>query len=243
MATLEDAPRADALASLQDRVGHRFADPTLLLRALTHRSYANEHPDAGRDNERLEFLGDAVLDLAVAEWLFAALPDQEEGVLTAAKARLVSEGALADIARWLELGRHLRLGRGEEQTGGREKPSLLADALEAVVAAVFLDAGYARAVAVVGAWMQDRAPKPARLARQPRDARSTLQELTQERWSVAPRYVIEGSSGPDHDLRFRARVEVPGGPPAHGEGSSKKAAKRAAAKVMLDRLVKAGRRD
>ncbi len=225
-----------SLEALQERIGHRFQNTDLLVRALIHRSYANERPEVGGDNERLEFLGDAVLDLIVAAWLFGDLPDAEEGRLTATKASLVKEETLARLARRLGLGEYLMLGRGETQAGGRRKPSILSDAVEAIVAAIYLDAGIAAADACVRSWLKTLHPDVGPVSEAGLDPRSRLQELAHRSFGRTPSYTIESVCGPDHDAWFRARVELPKLGPAYGEGRSKKDAKKAAAEKMLAAL-------
>jgi ribonuclease III len=225
-----------SLEALQERLGHRFKDGAMLMRALVHRSYANERPETGGDNERLEFLGDAVLDLVVADWLFHELPDAGEGRLTSTKASMVKETTLARLARKLDLGEHLLLGRGETQAGGRRKPSILADTVEAIVAAIYLDAGIDEADRCIRAWLSELHPDVGPVVEAGPDPRSRLQEIAHRRFGRTPAYAIEGVSGPDHDASFRARVELPGVEPAYGEGKSKKDAKRAAAEEMLGQI-------
>ena len=225
-----------SLEALQERIGHSFNNVDLLVRALIHRSYANERSEVGGDNERLEFLGDAVLDLIVASWLFDELPDAGEGRLTATKATLVKEETLARLARELGLGEFLMLGRGETLAGGRRKPSIMADTVEAIVAAIYLDAGIEATDVCVRAWLSELHPGVGPVVEAGPDPRSYLQELAHQRFGRTPTYAIESVSGPDHDAWFRARVELPEVEPAHGEGRSKKDAKRAAAEEMLSVL-------
>ncbi len=168
----------DALARFQQQLGHRFQDPTLLETALTHRSFAHEH-DLGQTYERLEFLGDAVLGLISADYLFERYPEEAEGKLSQLKSYIVSEPVLARHAAALELGELLRLGVGEERSGGRQKRSLLADALEAVFGAVFLDSGLEAAQRVLRPLLQEALD--VRLGRAERDAKTALQELAQAR--------------------------------------------------------------
>ncbi len=227
---------AEELELIERRLGYTFEDPSLLERGLTHSSWANEAGGNARDNERLEFLGDAVLELIVARWLFDDHPEAPEGVLTATRAYLVQEDSLAAVALRLDLGPHLRLGRGEELTGGRTKPSLLADAVEAVIAAIYLDGGFAVAESCVKRWLRG-AHASLEAARTPiRDPRTELQERVQAAHGQTPRYRIVGRSGPDHAAVYRAEVEVPGLLPARGEGPSKKEAKRDAARALLERM-------
>jgi ribonuclease-3 len=208
--------------------GYAFADSTLLARALTHRSAGSPH------NERLEFLGDSLVNLFVAEALFRHWPKADEGTLTRARAELVRESALAGLARGLELGARLRMGPGEMKTGGHRRDSILADALEAVVAAIYLDAGYAACRTVVLPWfdaMIAALPEPARLGK---DAKTRLQEWLQARQKPLPVYELLGESGDDHAKTFHVRCRL--GDPRHeaeGEGGSRRAAEQAAAEAIL----------
>lgn len=220
------------LSDLEEALGYRFEDTEILLQALTHSSYASENPGTGF-NERFEFLGDAVLGLAVTEFLFAAYPELPEGQMAKIRAATVSGNELSTVARSLGLGQHLRLGRGEEATGGREKDSILADAMEALIAAVHLDGGFPEARSVVlGLWekrVRAKANAPGKL-----DYKTRLQELLapdQRR----PEYLVEGS-GPDHARMFEAVVEVDGEEWGRGTGRSKKEAEQNAAREALSRL-------
>lgn len=221
----------------QQVVGYTFHQPDLLRTALTHRSYLNEHPEETEDYERLEFLGDAVLDLVVAEHLFHALPDWPEGDLTFLRAALVRAEQLAEYARQLGLGNVLRLGRGMEMSGGRDHTAILADAFEAVVGAIYLDGG----LDAVRTWLLDRFIAPTVAATQRsgnarRDPKSRLQEAVQARYNITPRYAIVGQSGPEHDRRFTAEVRIGDEVWGVGEGRSKQEATLAAAEAALRRL-------
>lgn len=237
-----DAEAARAMASgdweamrraVGARLGHDFASPELLRDALTHRSFRNERPqEAPADNERLEFLGDAVLGAGVAFLLHEAFPEAREGELTRRRAELVSEGGLLTVAEDLALGAALRLGRGEARSGGRQKPRLLASAVEACLGAVYLDGGPEAALAVVRGLFGER----VLTASARRDAKSRLQELVQGRRKTTPRYVHLTARGPDHARVFEAAVEVDGEEVARGEGRSKADAERAAAVAALERL-------
>lgn len=233
------------LEALQERVGHRFGRVALLERAMTHRSYVNETSvqasngsaaalPAG-DNQRLEFLGDAVLGLVVAHELFVRDRQVQEGALSTRKARVVCEATLADAARRLDLGRHLRLGRGEHGSGGRDKDSVLADVFEALLAAIYLDAGLeaARAlvVAQLGEALDDERQAPA-----PVDYKSQLQTLVQRDKAVQPEYRIVDEHGPDHAREFVAQVRVDGEALGVGRGRSKKMAEQQAAQLALQAL-------
>lgn len=224
----------DAHEALEQLLGHRFGDRQLLIRALTHRSYANEHGGDLLDNERLEFLGDAVVGLAVGGELMRRYPERREGELSVLRAQLVSESGLARAARRIDLGRFLRLGRGEEQTGGRDKPSLLSDAFEALCAAIFLDAGFdAAALRVLELLAEGLAELDSGVSR---DYKTRLQEVVQARAGQSPVYRLVGESGPDHDKRFTASVSFEGGERGRATGRSKKLAEQEAARIALDGL-------
>ncbi len=232
---MQDSDRAE----LESHLGHRFAAPARLEHALTHSSHsqpAARGEGSGRDNERLEFLGDAVLGLLVSEHLTHACPDWEEGKLSTAKAQLVSKTALAEVARRLDLGRFLRLGRGEEKSGVRENRAVLADTYEAILAAVYLDAGLDAARGFVTRTLlqgMDRA-RIARLGRP--DHKSSLQDYLQARGMPLADYRSVRESGPDHRKRFVVEVRVEGRTVATGEGTTKKEAEQAAARLALEQL-------
>ena len=221
---------AQAREMLEARLGTRFTDPALLDVALTHRSYAYEH-DVQETNERLEFLGDAILNLCVTDLLYEQFPDYLEGDLAKLRASLVSEPALAEIAGELGLGPAVQLGRGERLSGGGSKPSIMADALEAVLGAVYLDGGIEGVREVVkllfGSRVQDAVGKEI-----PKDAKTRLQEIVTRRHGILPRYRVTGS-GPDHAKRFQAEVYVNDEFRGRGEGRSKKEAEQAAAAEAL----------
>lgn len=218
---------------LESALGHRFADPSILEQALTHSSYASEHPGAGF-NERFEFLGDAVLQLAVTEFLFGAYPELPEGKMAKIRAASVSGAELAEVAHQLDLGPSLRLGKGEEASGGREKDSILADAMEAVLAAIHLDAGFPAARRVILDLWADRvrakAVSPGR-----RDFKTRLQEILAA-GGRRPEYVMEGS-GPDHARVFTAVVMIDGAEMGRGTGRSKKHAQQEAARQALEHMT------
>jgi len=218
-------PATAEVQAIADRLGHRFADPVLLIEALTHRSWCAEH--GGVSNERLEFLGDAVLGLAVATRLYRLHPELPEGELAKIRAGVVSADALAEVARRIDLGRALRLGRGEAASGGDGKESILSDAMEAVIGAVFLDGGQGRAFAVVDGLLDsaiDRAAEDPGV----HDHKTRLQELVARHFDAPPRYLLT-SEGPDHDRRFHAEVEIDGTSYGPASGTSKKRAEQAAA--------------
>jgi ribonuclease-3 len=236
----ESAPERDPVFALEDAIGHSFRDRSLLVRALTHSSYANEaDPKTGvLDNETLEFLGDSVLGFLVAELLFRSRPNWGQGLLTKARAEFVSEAALADKGRSLGLGAVLRLSAAEDRAGGRDRDGRLADAFEALVAAVFLDAGLDAARGLV-----ERVFAGEALALEPeelslRDAKSALQERAQAEGKPLPRYRLLSETGPDHAKWFvyEVRYGAPEELAATGEGPSKKEAQREAAGAALAAL-------
>lgn len=215
------------------RLEYRFRRPELLELALTHRSFAKER-GSEEHYERLEFLGDAVLKLVTAEWLFKRHPEEREGALSKQLAHLVSATAMTPYAAALALGEELRLGVGEERTGGRGKQSLLADSLEALFGAVYLDGGLAAARKVIGRMLESIAGGGAALAA---DAKTTLQELAQGRGVALPRYELVAAVGPDHSKRFTVACWLDGEPVGRGEGPSKKLAEQRAAAAALARLA------
>ena len=233
-------PWRDRLAVLEERIGHRFADRGLLERALTHRLHAHEDPTGDRlDNESLEFLGDAVLGLVVAELLFEEFPAFDEGRKSKIKASLVSAPALARIAEALGLGDHLLLGRGEEKTGGRQKQALLADACEAVIAAVHLDGGMPASRALLRRAVRpalDRLRQPGHLTALTGDFKSALQERLQACGAAPPVYRLVGTQGPDHQKVFTVELLSGDRRLAQAEGTSKKDAEQRAARIGLDLL-------
>ncbi|MBE6963825.1 MAG: ribonuclease III [Ruminococcaceae bacterium] len=224
------------MQKLEKKLNYAFRDPTLLAEALTHSSYANEHRgDHLNSNERLEFLGDSVLGFVTAEFLFANHPDAPEGDLTRTRAALVCEQSLYEVARKLELGQYLKLGRGEEAGGGRERISILADATEAVFAAVYLDGGIAAASALIHRVLLDAEREEAVEVRR-RDYKTALQELIQRTPNHTITYQLVEESGPDHCRVFVVEVSVDEKVVGRGEGRSKKGAEQAAAKAALELL-------
>ena len=222
-----------------------FKNPALLQQALVHSSYLNENPnDARQSNERMEFLGDAVLGLVVADELYDDYPDQDEGKLTELRTHLVRRDTLAKAARRLKLGDGLLLGRGEEAGGGRARPTNLSHVYEAIVGAIFLDGGLASARRFVR-----RSLKPefelAADATFPADPKSKLQELSQSHYQSAPRYQLVDTAGPDHARRFTVEVVIDGRTTGKGTGSSKQEAEKEAARKALPRVearITAGKR-
>jgi ribonuclease-3 len=226
--------RRAALARLEERLGHAFADPALLERALTHKSWAHEQPGLAAHNEPLEFLGDAVLGLVVSDLLHRRDPDGDEGPKSFARAALVSAPRLARAADELGLPELLRLGRGEEKTGGRKKAALWADAFEAVLAAVYLDGGIVPAHRLLERVFSREIGTGAVLGQ--RDHKSALQERLQGRGAPLPEYVVAAEEGPGHRRRFRVRCQLEGREISEGEGHSKKAAQQEAARRALEAL-------
>ncbi len=216
---------------LEERLGHRFADPALLELAVTHPSHAHEKGQ-GKHYERLEFLGDAVLGAAAAEWLYRRYPEVPEGDLSQLKSWLVSKPVLARYARRLGIGELLRLGVGEERSGGRRKASLLADAFEAVLGALFLDGGFPAAQRAVQGLLIEAAAERGGQALQV-DAKTRLQELAQARGWNLPEYLLVGEEGPDHEKTFRVECRLEQGSAATASGRSKKIAEQLAAAAVL----------
>ena len=223
--------------SLEGSLGYTFTRPSLLRLALTHRSVSSDDPGR-KDNERLEFLGDAVLQLVVTDLLYESYPQLAEGQMAKVRAAVVSRTTLAEVARVLDMGDHVELASSEAATGGREKESILADTVEAVIGAIYLDGGFdlSRKV-VLGLW-SDRV---AERAKEPgvKDYKTRLQELT-ARDGARPEYDVDGT-GPDHDRRFSAVVTVSGTKRGFGEGRSKKEAEQAAARQALESLSRDSR--
>jgi len=222
------------IKDLETAIGYRFRNITLLQNALTHSSYANEHwHDSLRSNERLEFLGDSILGMVVAEHLYRNFPDRPEGELTRMRADMVCETSLARIAEKIDLGRHLLLGNGEEQGGGRGRPSILADAVESVIAASFLDGGMAAAEGIISRFVLNHVPV-SKL--QNLDYKTTLQELIQQKKNQQLSYQMVSEKGPDHDKEFFVEVSLNGTVVGKGSGSSKKRAEQDAARAAIEAL-------
>jgi len=223
---------------LQQSLAYRFANAALLMEALTHSSYVHERkPVDVAHNERLEFLGDAVLSLVISEYLASRLSHHSEGALSKLKAKLVSESSLVRVARRIKLGEHLRLGRGEERSKGREKQSLLSDVVEAVIAAVHLDGGYDASRAVTLRLFEDELRSSTDQGTYPgaEDFKTQFQEWCQKRHETLPRYDIVRETGPDHDKVFEVVVTVKDVPVGRATGRSKKEAEQSAAKQALQR--------
>jgi ribonuclease III len=231
---IDQADSHDPVFRLMEQLGHRFNNMELLTQALTHRSYVNECSDPVQDNERFEFLGDAVIDLIVSSELMARFPEAREGPLSKMRATMVSEGGLARIAEKLDLGQALRLGRGEEMSGGRTKPSILSDAFEALIASVYLDAGLERATQVLLPWFEF----PERLELRKFDPKTELQQRVQAELHITPTYRVIGESGPDHDKVFEVELLIGEAIKTRGLGRTKKEAEQnAAAKLLGDDVL------
>jgi ribonuclease III len=231
-----DENRLKYLQDLEERLNYRFRDIDLLSIALTHRSYVNENPDPPlADNERFEFLGDAVLGLCVSDLLINKYVDFSEGTLSKIRAGIVNEKPLAELASSLQLGDCLLLGKGEENSGGRAKDSLLANSLEAVIAAIYLDSGFNEVKTVLEIILAPLLEDSVLLS-QNFDYKTALQEFCQKRYKIAPVYTIIDSSGPDHAKIFEVQVTVADKMPQTGYGKSKKEAEKQAAQKAWEIL-------
>jgi ribonuclease III len=224
------------LTELQKRLQYHFQDETLLVQALTHKSFAHEtlptKPVSLRDNERLEFLGDSILDAVLSDLLIERCPEADEGTLSKMRAAIVNERTLAEVADKLELGPVLKLGKGEEQTGGRAKPSITSSALEALIAAVYLDGGFEAVYPVVDGLMSSVIETVIQRG-QVRDPKTLLQEMIQAKWRVTPSYHILNAVGPDHAKEFEVEVRLKGKCLAVAKGASKKQAEQNAAESAI----------
>ena len=221
------------MKTLEEKLGYTFQNPGLLDNALTHSSCANESRGRLHSNERLEFLGDSILGMVVAEHLYRNHPDLPEGELTRTRAALVCEESLVEAARELGLGEYLKLGRGEEAGGGRRRPSIQADAVEAVLAAVYLDGGIGSARKIIRKFILSREVAGLSAGR---DYKTALQELVQRENGQVLKYRLTGEEGPDHDKRFFVEVELNGSPLGSGQGHSKKEAEQMAAHAAIRSL-------
>ena len=231
-----DEAYGEMLGDLERAIGYAFNDRLLLCQALTHRSYVNEAGDRRvKENERLEFFGDAILDFSLSDRLFRRFPESSEGELTRIRASLVDEESLAQLAGRLDLGKYLRLGRGEEKSGGRGKRSILADAYEALVAAVYLDGGAAAVHSLVEAHFSPLMERHAG-GMVSRDYKTEFQELSQAIKGLTPRYCVKEALGPDHDRVFRIEAMIGDKRYGEGVGRSKKEAEQAAAREGFARL-------
>lgn len=229
MTFLEDPQR------FAERLGLKFRDLLLLNRALTHSSYLNEHPEALEDNERLEFLGDAVLDFSVGAWLYNNFPEMKEGELTRLRAALVQTEQLAQFAKSIGLGNAMRLGQGETLNGGNQRDALLCDTFEAVIGAVYLDSGLEQVSKLIFPMLAD-ACQSIITNHTHEDPKSTLQEWAQSRGFSPPQYLVSHASGPDHQKVFEVDVYINSKKQASGRGHSKQAAEKAAATNALKKI-------
>jgi ribonuclease-3 len=226
---------ASDYSELETVLGYRFRDRSLLERALRHASWCNEQQgERGEDNERLEFLGDAVLDLVVGDRLMRRYPQLREGELSVTRAQVVSENGLSEVAKQLDIGRWLLLGKGEEKSGGRTKPSILADAFEALIAAVYLDSGFEEAAGMVNRLLAQRIETVEFKGFY--DFKTRLQETSQARMRATPTYEVVQELGPDHDKRFVVAVKIGSDEWARAVGKSKKEAEQMAAAEAHFRL-------
>lgn len=222
------------IKDLEEAIGYRFHNISLLQNALTHSSYANERwHNSLLSNERLEFLGDSVLGMLVAEYLFRNFPDRPEGELTRMRADMVCEKTLANVAKQLHLGEYLMLGHGEEQGGGRGRDSILADAVESVIAASFLDGGMNAALGIIQRFILVEVPVTQL---HNADYKTKLQELVQQKKNQVLSYALTGESGPDHDKHFTVEVSLNGTAVGQGSGRSKKRAEQDAARAAIEAL-------
>ncbi|MBM3152345.1 MAG: ribonuclease III [Chloroflexi bacterium] len=237
MNTLPDGEALESPAELAKRLGLPFSNLLLLTRALTHRSYVNERPEALEDNERLEFLGDAVLDFAVGAWLFNHYPELAEGPLTRMRSALVRTDQLAEFARQLDLGRAMRLGRGESQAGGRDRAVLLCDTFESLIGALYLQTDIEYVMHYLLPLLEN-ASTLVELQPDLHDAKSRLQEWSQSRGLGIPHYETVCASGPDHDRLFQVEVRIDGESKGRGSGHSKQIAAQLAAQNALNLLEK-----
>jgi len=225
---------------LEQNLGYTFQNRDLLQRAFTHPSYLHENGEStGGNYQRLEFLGDAILGMLLAEMLFHYYPDWEEGELSRLRARLAGQDLLADRARTLDIGRYILFGRGEEQSAGHEKDSILADVLEAVICAIYLDDGLDAARRLIASLFDELVASPQTLTLG-HDSKSELQELLSARGNPTPEYRLTGESGPPHERIFSFEILIGGQPFSKGDGKSKKIAQQAAAALALKKLLKPG---
>ncbi len=229
-------PDDQQLDRLQERLGYRFRNKALLIEALSHSSYVNENPDSGRSsNERLEFLGDSILGLLMTQHLFERYQECSEGELTLMKSVLVSEGTLAGIARRIELGPCLYLGKGEASSGGGERLSNLSNALEALLAALYLDAGIEETRRITESLFKEDLGRIA-TTRHSLNYKNLLQHYSQEQKGAIPEYIVLGSHGPQHEKLFEIEVRIEGAPLARATGRSKKEAEQEAARLALEAI-------
>ncbi len=235
MATQKEVRAPETPAQLAERLGLRFDNPALLTRALTHRSFLNENTNASEDNERLEFLGDAVLDFVVGAWVYHHCPEMAEGDLTRMRSALVRNEQLAEFARQLDLGQAMRMGRGESSSGGRERDGLLGSTFEALIGALYLDGGLPKVEAFMEPLLgsvRDRVIMRAEIY----DPKSRFQEWAQSAKLGTPKYVTVGASGPDHAKMFEVEVRIREQTYGRGTGPSKQIAAQVAAQTALESL-------
>jgi ribonuclease III len=223
------------MQDLQKKLAHEFKNPDLLETAFVHRSFVNENSKAKEHNERLEFLGDAVLELIATEYLFVKFPEKPEGQMTALRSALVKGETLAEVASELDFGLHLKLSKGEARSGGAQKPYLLANVFEAVLGAVYLDGGYEKAKVIIEKFLFPKLEKIIAEGSQV-DAKSEFQELAQEKLAITPEYKMLGESGPDHAKIFEMGAYVGKDLFGRGSGANKQAAEQAAAEEALKKL-------
>ena len=227
----------DSLNKLEERTGYHFRDPDLLQTALTHSSYANERGKNTAYNERLEFLGDAFFDAVIGEEFYFRFPDKEEGFLSRIRAVIVCEKSLGEKAAQLGLGEFIRMSRGEEKTGGRHRISIMADAMEAVIGAVYLDGGFDEVKGFILRLFEEEIEEASEGKYLTVDYKTRLQELLQARGVTDIRYELTGESGPDHDKTFVTGLYVNGELQSQGKGKSKKEAQQDAARIKLEREI------
>lgn len=230
------------LEVLAKLLAYQFKNPELLTQAFTHRSFHNENPSKSKGhNERLEFLGDAVIDLIVSEQIFAKYPEHEEGELSKIRASLVNEAGLCKVALKLQLGQFMRLGKGEERTMGHEKPRLLSSTFEALVGAIYLDGGYDPAREFILKFLQEEMNQVVDVNTLLGDYKTQLQEHTQKQFKKIPNYQLVGELGPDHDKTFKVKVSLDDQILGEGEGKTKKMAEQSAAASAISNLEKKGK--
>jgi ribonuclease-3 len=231
------------LNELSEKLGYTFKKPEIIIQAFRHSSYVNEQTGFHlKDNERLEFLGDAVLDLAISHILMELFQYSKEGDLSKYRATVVNEKGLCQVAQGLALGDHLTLGKGEEMMGGRKRPSILADTMEAVLGALYLDAGFEKTKEIIQRLFLPLLEE-IKTEKTVSDYKSQLQEYTQETYKTRPEYVMVGESGPPHDKTFRVAINLQGQTMAEDEGKSKKEAEQNAAKKAFECLKKEQKKD
>lgn len=229
------------LSELEGRLHYTFKDITLLNQALTHKSLRNENGTEGfEDNERMEFLGDAILSLIVSDYIFKTYPDSDEGVLTIIRSNIVGEIPLSSLARELNIGKYILLGRGEQSSGGADKNSILEDAMEAIMAAIYLDSSYQDTYRIIINILKERIDLEKDGGRFSGDYKGRLQTVVQGRIHQNPTYRLVEESGPDHDKVFEVEIMIGDKGYARGQGKSKKDAERVAAKALLDEIDAGG---